>query len=215
MLVLERKCWTKKNQLKKLEKELPMSLEQKKEKASWKQREQCGTEHHPKWSGSLCTAVLENSRRVISRIFFFKHHGQLTFINTMVLFLCRPLVRGSCYVIFISLIIICTWFRHAIVTGQPHCYHFLAPPPSTLLWRCWLEVGSSCEPCDQQISSIWAPSKSKRGEVERLHIKCFRPVVNCNNNILEHSLAIGQRCSMQELTEDKWSIFSFVHKQQK
>lgn len=67
----------------------------------------------------------------------------------MELFLYRPLVRTSCYVIFTSLIIICTCIWHSIVTGLRVA--IISCPFISLLRRYWLEVGRGCKPCDRSV----------------------------------------------------------------
>lgn len=71
----------------------------------------------------------------------------------MELFLYRPLVRTSCYVIFTSLIIICTCIWHSIVTGLRVA--IISCPFISLLRRYWLEVGRGCKPCDRSGSHYW------------------------------------------------------------
>jgi len=56
----------------------------------------------------------------------------------MELFLRRPLVWASCYVIFTSLIIICACIEHSTVTGLQVAVS--SCPSNPLLQRCWLKM---------------------------------------------------------------------------
>lgn len=78
---------------------------------------------------------------------FFKTLRTINFLKVQWgLFLCRLLVRASCYVIFISLIIICSCLRHSIVTGLQCCCHFLSlhPPPTEVLGGGGEQLGILC-----------------------------------------------------------------------
>lgn len=128
---------------------------------SWKPREQPKADHHPEELGTLIWALYKTPKGNGAEFLQNTMENSL-FESTMGLFRCRPLVKASCYVIFTSLIIICTCTWHSTVTG----FHvaIISCPSIPHQGR------SCCRPSANKQSFSLSTPTAKKGESWHCHV---------------------------------------------